>query len=317
MVVLASRASAILYNFLRALDDKRPFLLPANVCPVVPLTFLKAECCFEFLDISPNNLCMDETIVLDRLNQFASQIAGLLYVHTYGALQPVAEFFRRVKAIRSDLAIIDDRCLTIPQFDVDRGLADVVLYSTGRSKYVDRGLGGYAFVNDAIPYRRYPLLFSEKALRALEIRSKTAIDTHQRFTYLDSNWLNNYPFDVPFDAFRKDVQRDTLQVRDHKCRLNDIYARHLPREIQLAPEFQNWRFQIRIPNKKNLLGRIFQAGLFASSHYAPLSGIFAKGRAPRAAELHSEVVNLFNDYHFTGEKATAVSQIVNMHLVAQ
>ena len=43
------RASTILHNLLRASSQHRPWLLPANVCPIVPLTFLKAGCEFEFV----------------------------------------------------------------------------------------------------------------------------------------------------------------------------------------------------------------------------------------------------------------------------
>ena len=37
----APRASAILYDILRSRRTTRPFLLPANICPIVPITFLK------------------------------------------------------------------------------------------------------------------------------------------------------------------------------------------------------------------------------------------------------------------------------------
>ena len=57
--VIAPRASTILYDLLVSMRDRRTFLLPANICSIVPLTFLKAGTPFEFVDISPETLHMD------------------------------------------------------------------------------------------------------------------------------------------------------------------------------------------------------------------------------------------------------------------
>ena len=59
MIVFETRASAILYNLLLSLEDPRPFLLPANVCPIVPLTFRKAGRPFCFVDIGGPDLSLD------------------------------------------------------------------------------------------------------------------------------------------------------------------------------------------------------------------------------------------------------------------
>jgi hypothetical protein len=55
---------------------------------------------------------------------------------------------------------------------------------------------------------------------------------------------------------------------------------------------------------------IFEAGLFASSHYASLAGIMAEGPAPHAAALASEVINLFNDHHFDADRAAQVCDLI-------
>src|SRR5690349_10239983 len=47
VIAFEARACSVLYNLLRSSGDHRPFLLPANVCPVVPLTFRKAGRPFE------------------------------------------------------------------------------------------------------------------------------------------------------------------------------------------------------------------------------------------------------------------------------
>ena len=59
MIAFARRASAILYRMLRGMTDARPFLLPANVCPVVPETFVAAGRPLERIDIEEESLAMD------------------------------------------------------------------------------------------------------------------------------------------------------------------------------------------------------------------------------------------------------------------
>lgn len=60
MQVTSQRASAILYNYLSGNHFDKPFLLPANVCPVVPLSFMKAGVGFEFIDIDESHAMSTE-----------------------------------------------------------------------------------------------------------------------------------------------------------------------------------------------------------------------------------------------------------------
>ena len=59
---------------------------------------------------------------------------------------------------------------------------------------------------------------------------------------------------------------------------------------------------------------IFENELFASSHYASLAGIMSDGRAPAAESLADDVINLFNDHHFTADLAERVCEIILKHL---
>ncbi|MBU1662154.1 MAG: hypothetical protein KKD28_11865, partial [Chloroflexi bacterium] len=81
-IVQAPRASAILYNLLKSQDNSRPWLLPANICPIVPITFFKAGIPIEFVDISAETLHMDLEQAEGRLERDA--YGGILYAHTYG-----------------------------------------------------------------------------------------------------------------------------------------------------------------------------------------------------------------------------------------
>ncbi|HET9225380.1 MAG TPA: hypothetical protein VFR31_01820, partial [Thermoanaerobaculia bacterium] len=65
MTVFAPRACAILHDLLQG--DDRPFLIPANICSVVPETFQKAGRAFELIDIEEETLEIDPEACLDRL----------------------------------------------------------------------------------------------------------------------------------------------------------------------------------------------------------------------------------------------------------
>ena len=79
----------------------------------------------------------------------------------------------------------------------------------------------------------------------------------------------------------------------------------LPKEIQFPIEYQNWRFNIRVNNKEEILKNIFDAGLFASGHYKPLAD-----HCPVAKDLYEHVINLFNDFYYTEEQARRTCEVI-------
>jgi hypothetical protein len=82
----------------------------------------------------------------------------------------------------------------------------------------------------------------------------------------------------------------------------------------LGDAWNNWRFCIRVKNKAELLKSIFSSGLFASSHYASLAGIFGPGEAPVARKLHDGIVNLFNDRHISMSQVEKLTALILQHL---
>lgn len=315
------RASTILYNLLVSYPRpngagrgmRKPFLLPANVHPFVPLTFLKAGVPFEFVDISPVTLHMDLEQAYARLE--TGQYGGLLYAHTYGETSTPSGFFAAAKALDASLLLIDDRCLCPPDAQPDLEMtADVTLYSTGPGKIVELDFGGYAFAKDEVIYQQNHLVFTEEALDALEKGHKAALASRQPFVYTDSPWLQTERAMPKWkDYFRAMADVHLLTMRQ-RMTLNAVYAANLPAEIQFPQNYQLWRFNIQVSNKQRLLDALFAEGLFASSHYASLAGIFAPGIAPEAEKLAAGVVNLFNNHHFTPEMAEKACQVITKNL---
>lgn len=312
-IIQASRASVILYNLLVSQANSLPWLLPANICPIVPITFLKAHVPFAFVDISAETLHMDldqaEALIKTR------KYEGVLYAHTYGEASTPVKFFANIKSIDPELLIIDDRCLCRPDLDPDiNSPADVSLYSTGYAKIVDLNFGGYAFMKNGISYRPQHLAFTPQDYDELEKSYKEAISKRVKFVYLDTDWLETISNVPAWYDYREQIE-DNLHVSlEQRKRLNNVYTSHLPAEIQLSQAYQTWRFNIRVKNKKRIIDAIFSAGLFASSHYASLVGIMAEGQAPEAEELANEIVNLFNDHHFSEEQVEQVCAIIMENL---
>lgn len=313
LIVQAPRASAILYDLLVSRASDLPWLMPANICPIVPITFFKARVAFEFVDISAETLHMDREQAESLIKK--GRYGGLLYAHTYGEPSTPHNFFANAKSLDPELLIIDDRCLCIPDLEPgENSLADIILYSTGYAKIVELNFGGYAFMKDGVRYQPQRLPFSAQDHEKLEKAYKESISKNSKFIYRDSNWLET-EFDLParydYQQVIKNELKESLQQR---ATLNAIYATNLPSEIQLPNDYQTWRFNIRVKNKKRIYEAIFKAGLFASSHYASLAGIITEGRAQNAETLADEIINLFNDHHFSAQQAGKVCKAIMENL---
>ena len=312
--VYHQRASSILYNILLETNLNSYFLLPANICPIVVTTFLKAKKNFEFVDINVTDLCMDQEVVYEKIAQNATKYDGILFVRTYGTEQSFECFFTHLKNIKGNLFIIDDFCLSIPSFQPKETVADVILYSTGYSKYAELGFGAYAFITKAIPYKNNLLDFSEEDHKRLLDKFKLHIENRVPFTYQDSDWLNTQEPIWEWDTYKSHIIKKTEEATVQKEKLNKLYYTHLPSDIQLKADFQNWRFNILVPEKEILLSTIFKNNLFASSHYASAGNLFAHMNFPNTETLHNKVINLFNDHRFNQQKAMQLIEIINHHL---
>ena len=270
--VVAYRANKVLYNFLRSNKVSGVALLPVNVCHSVVATVEYAGLQVLFVDIAAETLCMDTASALKLVHDASL----LIYVHTYGVEYTPQEFYQQVKALNPNILIVDDRCLCLPEFNVEDCGADLVVYSTGGKKQVDLGIGGIGFVAED---RRY---------------EEVAVEDDELLT--NNVWTQD----------EKILLAKMDAVIKHKEKLNAIYRKNLPAAIQLPASYQHWRFNIIVPNKDEILKAIFDAGLFASGHYVPQAD-----NSNVATNLYNHVINLFNDFYFTEEQARKTCEIIN------
>jgi dTDP-4-amino-4,6-dideoxygalactose transaminase len=321
MVGFELRASTVLYKYLRAIGTEKIFILPANVCPVVPLVFLKAGLKFEFCDINENTLCLNETEVLKRLRHDPENYAGILMVRTYGVESDLSTFFGEIKSINNRFLVIDDKCLCVPVFIQEEKNVDLLLFSTGYAKYIDIGYGGYGFISDDdVKYEKVKLSGRNNGRSSIKNNFKKIMQdiifSYEKkvvYHYEDTDWLDHGEAGN-FDQYKKTVLKKTESERSYKEKINDFYFRNLPSEIILPHEFQNWRFNILVPEKENLLNKIFKARLFASSHYLPVAQCFGNYDSPVSKKLYASVINLFNNKKVTIPFASKICIIINDHL---
>lgn len=271
LMITSYRANKILFNFLKSNHLTGMVILPANICPDVVETLRYAGNPLHFVDIDAHTLCLD----WQQVKSSAKDAAVVLAVHTYGIEDDFNEQFAALRAINPSIAIIDDRCLCMPELDEPNSTGDLVLYSMCSKKQVDLGAGGIGYVADDRNYEEV-------------IVPKNEVLTNETWEIDEKVLL------AKMDAVIK-----------HKEKLNAIYRKNLPAAIQLPAPYQHWRFNIIVPNKEDILNALFDAGLFASGHYNPQ----ADG-CNVASNLYTHVINLFNDFYYTEEQAIKTCEII-------
>lgn len=314
MIIYEKRTSTILFNILKSLNKDKRFLIPSNICPIVVATFLKAKIPYEFVDISTESLCIDHKLILKKIKSHPDTYGGVVFVRTYGVMDIFEEVFKQIKEVDQDILVIDDACLTIPRFEEPNTNADLILFSTGYSKFIDLGFGGYAILNKKIYYKTHILPYNEKCLLNLVNNFRRIEKNPIKFKYEDCGWLDSSKPSINFGEYKTMVKKQVPKVIEAKKHINRIYTENLPKEIQLPSKFQTWRFNILVPKKDLLLKKIFKAGLFASSHYQSLSNIFGNSGSKNAEKLHATVINLFNDFRFNANQAIRITEVINTHL---
>lgn len=319
--VFESRACAVLYNLLRTQAHPGPWILPANVCPIVPLTFRLARRGFELVDVDPVTLCLDRDLTTRRLREGPGDHGGVLFVRTYGIESSFDDAFATWRAAAPGALLVDDRCVCPPAFDgpAEDGPVDALLYSTGYAKPLDLGAGGYGLLRDGVAYERHEREHDPDALERVTAAYKDAVAGRRPYEEPRDGrgWLDTSRPAMPFESYRARIEGALPEALAHRRVLDAIYRGGIPAAHRLDDAERHWRFHVLTDDPDGLVRALFHAGLFAGRHYADLSPVFGAGRAPVAEAFHARVVNLFNDGYFTAEQARAAVAVVRRHLAGQ
>ncbi len=292
-IITDIRASAVLHRYLIQQNSRKTIILPVNISGIVPEVVKIAGYSLEFVDIDTKDYSPNQQIVLDKIARNPTHYSGFIDNFTYGVQTERSEFYQEVNTLAPELFIIEDRCSNTPFFEFS-GNADLTLYSTGYAKQADIGFGGYGIVDGH---------FQEA-------------EPDQTSLFINADGKNyqfsTHSFPSEMNSYFREIAEKLDRVLPHKISLNKIYETQLPIEIQMASSFNQWRFNILVKNKQEIIQRIFEADLFASSHFIPLKGI--ESDFPVAYGLHSKVINLFNDLYYSEEQAFNTCKIINRYL---
>ncbi len=320
MIVFENRASVILYKFLLSNDFRDGcFLLPANICYIVPLTFLKAGVNFYFIDISKDHYCINEKIVNKIIESNTYNVHGVLFARTYGIELDFSHIFKKWKNLDQDIQIIDDKCLCKPKFhnELNDSNVSLELYSTGYAKNVDLGFGGFGVTEHYIPNLSTRLSYDKNSLRNIERHVYDSLKANTQFNYLDNHWLDLNDFSRDINKYKNEVEKEIKTSDKQKLEINNIFYNEIHKRFHFRNSYNKWRFNIILNNSEYVLEKIFNSGLFASSHYKNIAMIFKDRTIPRydnfdnTSNLSNKIINLFNYKYIDTQMAYKICSIIN------
>ena len=182
-------------------------------------------------------------------------------------------------------------------------------YSTGHCKQIDLGYGGLAYTKENICMPSILPCYNGTDEQAIY---KEAYSKGVPMDIIPLGWLNiemlsdirSYFYQIELEKLDREKQRE---------RLNKLYNDYLPADIQLDIEYQNWRFNIKVPTslRQNILDVLFANKLFASNHYFSANRLFDYKIYKHSDELSKSIINLFNDKYYTEDKAVKTIEIIN------
>ena len=309
------RASTILYNFIVSNDKNRgTWLLPTNICHYVPATILKAGCDIDIVDVSGHDLCINQDQVLSKLDK--KHYSGIIYVRAFGVENDADDFFARIRELNENILIVDDWCLGIPSLEnIMNDRVDLELFSTGYSKYVDLGYGGYAKIKEELLYEESQLEYSENDedkfsdyFRGIIFDQDTG-DSLRLNQVIQSNWLESRKLDT--ESYFLKIHEGLNKIKVHKKAINEIYEQNIIDFIKLKESSCNWRYHLLLNNREEVIEELNKHNLFASKHYYSLSKVFGTAETPIWDSLSYKILNLFNDLRYTIKQAEETMNIIN------
>lgn len=280
--------------------------LPANICPIVPLSLVRAGYSIKIIDIDPVHLELN----WQQLSALGRDLSVVLWLRPYGRIHGPAPELRNFQLQNPQIKWIDDRCLCIPETAVPQDIfADATLWSTGFGKFVELGYGAWAHVQNCSPEEWQVLTWDEpfcpEDLQAFDHRVKEALSNelkHCPWTG-DLNYLQGQiqPLDLDY------VRAKAKTILAHKMAINQIYDSLIPAKFRQEKEWNMWRYQMLVPDADLLKNEIFARGFFAGRNYPSIAKGFEVQECSQAKRDHQKRINLFNDLRISPEFARDLS----------
>jgi hypothetical protein len=305
------RASSILYQI--AMSNKGCWIIPDNVCHVVMATLVLAGCKPIVLDVDEQTLELNHCDVLQKIKE-NNLIKGVVMVRTFGNDKlDYSKLINDIKKIDPQISVVDDRCLCEPIFRIADCQADYYLYSTGYSKFVDIGFGGYCF--SKVEISNSNLFYSGKHEVEFNnffnkiIGNQIVVNQNDIFNVCKLNWLNVKTLGSDYLSL---VQEEYSKACAYKQNINNVYS-NIRQDLVLGNEFNSWRFNLLLGNRDEIFNLFIKNDIFSSKHYFSVSQLL--GLAPNNVwNFYSKhIINLFNDRRCSVRMASKSVEIINKY----
>lgn len=320
MICIEKRASTVLYKFLISNCQGYHFIIPANVCSVVPLTFLKAGIDFSFVDINPITHAGSFEEIKETVKEFKNLKLGLLYVNAYGCRQNTVNFYKELRILNKELIIIEDDCLCIPVTNRNHPCDDVDLefYSTGYSKYAQLPIeGGYGFIRNGFNYNDFDEPYNKNGYSEQQQRIKACRKSGEIFVYKENDWLPSacvISGEFTIEDYLTAVRERSITSATQKSVINAIYDSMLPDCIKMGHSYNTWRYSVILPSieiRNEILDALQADDLFVSAHYQSAAYLYKHVHCINTEREASLILNLFNEEKYSVDQAKRTATIIN------
>jgi dTDP-4-amino-4,6-dideoxygalactose transaminase len=342
--VATSRGTSALYLALLAIRLGRgpgEVIVPATVCPSVPLAVMYAGLTPRFCDVELDTFCLSQKTLGPCLSEATRAV---IVVYLFGKtpdIKGVMELSHSKGAM-----VIEDLALGIGGAHdgiLLGNLGDCTILSFHHTKII-HGAGGALLVRDSgllqIVEEMHPRLPpSLKAWQFRELDTSFNQLTHGLYNLMRARNLQSattclaqmgeyyrglFLFQKQFspeeiDALVKNLRRLPDQ-RAARRRTYQIYQAHLKEGlnyVRFSPNEMCWRLPILLDNHQQqvaLVEKIRNRGMLISNHYFPASYLFGDAGPARAREIGLRAVNFWVDEKAKPEHIPMICEEVNASL---
>lgn len=290
-------------------------LFPANICYAAIYPAIYAGCEPVFCDVDP----MDGNVTYEEVYAYIDQVAAMVIPHMYG--NPVQDIERIQHLCKKNKVLLIEDCASamgaFKKSQVCGTFGDYSIFSTGYSKTIDIGQGGFLLTNRPIAriqkyYEALPVWneeieanesFFSKLYRLIRNNDKQNIDQYI-WKGLCDNLKDMFLYQYP--GIDKRIQgavtklEETIKLRRKKQSLyeNQIIETDVVRKYPFYNGAVPWRFSLLISDEKKRM----------------LIDILLDKRIP-VSDWYPVVTPIFSNDNFYGNALAMEKRIINFPLL--
>lgn len=218
--IVVGRAASAIYLVLSELSKKDKFVIvPANICYAAIFPILSAGLKPLFCDIDKYSGNVTVESIRNVINE--ENIVAAIIPHMYG--NPVKDIIEIKKLLSNNGIIMIEDCASFMFNEIRKNsygtIGDYIIYSTGYSKTIDNGIGGFLFSS------RYSLIDIENKERLLPLYNEQIEKETQLFSKMYRiirNYGENLKLTEEFFQILKNSFKDNFVFRIDEMKKQNI-----------------------------------------------------------------------------------------------